>query len=69
MSFYLDDNFDKDHLMIVANGKAAKIIVPSDLVDMTKSNVVFSETAGIGDVTKPEESIDSPEVKEDLCCD
>ena len=56
-------------LIAMANGKAAKIIVPSDLVDMTKSNVVFSGTAGIGDVTKPEESMDSPEAKEDLCCD
>jgi regulator of protease activity HflC (stomatin/prohibitin superfamily) len=56
-------------LIAMANGKAAKIIVPSDLVDMTKSNVVFSETAGIGDVTKSEESIGSPDVKEDPCCD
>ena len=39
-------------LVAMANGKAAKIIVPTDAVDMTKANVLFSETAGLGDVTK-----------------
>ena len=39
-------------LAAMANGRAAKIIVPTDAVEMTKANVLFSETAGLGDVTK-----------------
>ena len=37
----------------MSDGKAAKIIVPTDAVEMTKSNVVFSETTGLGDKTDP----------------
>ena len=40
-------------LVALSNGKASKIIIPSDAVDMTKTNVIFSETAGLGDTTKP----------------
>ena len=55
-------------LVSVSNGKASKIIIPSDVVEMTKSNVVFSETSGLGDTTKeaPEER---PKRKTDPCCD
>ncbi|MBQ9859418.1 MAG: SPFH/Band 7/PHB domain protein [Clostridia bacterium] len=55
-------------LVQMSNGKAAKIIVPTDAVQMTKANVLFSETTGLGDVTyeAPEEPV--PE-KEDPCCD
>ena len=55
-------------LVAVSNGKASKIIIPSDVVDMTKSNVVFSETSGLGDTTKsaPEEP---KKKKADPCCD
>lgn len=55
-------------LIQMSNGKASKIIVPTDAVDMTKSNVVFSETTGIGDVTKSEKEIE-PKKKSDPCCD
>jgi regulator of protease activity HflC (stomatin/prohibitin superfamily) len=55
-------------LIAMSNGKASKIIVPSDVVDMTKANVVFSETSGLGDTTAP-----APETKTqskaDPCCD
>ncbi len=55
-------------LVAMSNGKASKIIVPTDAVDMTKSNVVFSETSGLGDTTKPAE--DAPKAKKaDPCCD
>ena len=55
-------------LVAMSNGKASKIIVPTDAVDMTKSNVVFSETSGLGDTTKPVE--DAPKAKKaDPCCD
>ena len=55
-------------LVQMSNGKAAKIIVPTDAVQMTKANVLFSETTGLGDVTyeAPEEPVP---VKEDPCCD
>ncbi len=52
----------------VANGRAAKLIIPSDVVDTVKKNVIFSETAGLGDQT--EASADpKPEAKKDPCCD
>jgi len=55
-------------LVAMSDGKAAKIIIPTDAVEMTKSNVVFSETTGLGDNTKP--GIDEPiPEKEDPCCD
>ncbi len=40
-------------LVQVANGTAAKLIVPTDVVDTVKQNAVFSETTGLGDTTKP----------------
>ncbi len=55
-------------LVAMSNGKASKIIVPTDAVDMTKANVMFSETSGLGDVTLPAK--DEPVLKKpDLCCD
>ena len=55
-------------LVAMSNGKASKIIVPTDAVDMTKSNVIFSETSGLGDVT-PEAPEDIEEPLVDPCCD
>lgn len=55
-------------LVAMSNGKASKIIVPTDAVDMAKANVMFSETSGIGDVTQPAK--DEPvRKKADPCCD
>lgn len=56
-------------LVQMSNGRASKIIIPTDAVNATKSNVLFSETAGLGDVTPP-----APEEKKrskapDPCCD
>ncbi len=55
-------------LVAMSNGRASKIIVPTDVVNMTKANVMFSETSGLGDVTEP-----APEApkkpKADPCCD
>ncbi len=55
-------------LVAMSNGIASKIIVPTDAVDMTKANVMFSETSGIGDVTP---SAPKPKMasKTDPCCD
>ncbi len=55
-------------LVAMSNGTASKIIVPTDAVDMTKANVVFSETSGIGDVTDPAQK-PKKAPKSDACCD
>lgn len=56
-------------LVAMSDGKAAKIIVPTDAVDMAKANVVFAETTGLGDATSPAKEIKKPPVKKDECCD
>ena len=55
-------------LVSMANGRAAKIIVPTDAVNMTKANVLFSETTGLGDVTASAPEEPTPVVS-DPCCD
>ncbi|MBO5852545.1 MAG: SPFH/Band 7/PHB domain protein [Clostridia bacterium] len=57
-----------DALVAMSNGKASKIIVPTDTVEMVNRNVIFSETSGVGDVTPPAK--DEPaKSKKDVCCD
>ena len=56
-------------LVALSNGKASKIIIPSDAVDMTKTNVIFSETSGLGDTTKPAPDAPKSTKKPDPCCD
>ncbi len=55
-------------LISMSNGTAAKIIVPTDAVQMTKANVLFSETTGLGDATESAPKAPAPE-KKDPCCD
>ena len=55
-------------LISMSNGKASKIIVPTDAVNMTKANVLFSETTGLGDTTEPAKE-EKPKEKKDPCCD
>ena len=55
-------------LIALSNGKASKIIVPTDAVNMTRSNVIFSETTGLGDTT-PQGTDSVKEQKADPCCD
>ena len=52
----------------VADGQAAKIIIPTDAVEMTKKDVIFAETAGIGSVTKNGSKKPAP-TKTDECCE
>ena len=56
-------------LIAMSNGKASKIIVPTDVVEMTKNNVVFSETTGLGDFTEESKDIQKPANKQDPCCE
>ena len=39
----------------IADGRAAKIIIPTDMVEMVSKSVTFSEASGLGSVTQPEE--------------
>ncbi len=55
-------------LVEMSNGTASKIIVPTDAVDMTKANVMFSETTGLGDETAPAKKKKAAP-KADPCCD
>jgi len=55
-------------LVSMSNGQASKIIVPTDAVNMTKANVLFSETTGIGDTTAPAPAPKKGK-KADPCCD
>ena len=55
-------------LIKLADGKAAKIIIPTDAVEAVKKSVMFSETAGIGSVTLEGEP-DPVAIKPDACCD
>ncbi len=56
-------------LIAMADGKAAKIIVPTDTVEMAKTNVVFSEMTGLGDSTKSAKETPVNNEKTDACCD
>ena len=52
----------------MADGKASKIIIPTDTVEAVTKNVTFAETTGLGDVTKPANTPKQPK-QVDPCCD
>ncbi len=55
-------------LVQLANGKAAKLIIPTDAVEAVKKNVVFSETTELGSHTLQGEADPVP-AAEDPCCE
>ena len=55
-------------LIAMSNGIASKIIIPTDAVEMTTKNVVFSETTGLGNTTEPAPKPQEA-TKPDVCCD
>lgn len=55
-------------LVKMCDGKAAKIIVPTDTVKTAEHNVLFSEMTGLGNATEPLPE-QKPEPKPDPCCD
>ena len=57
-----------ESLIKMADGRASKIIIPTDAVNVAKTNVLFSELTGLGDVTQPGEADVHP-VEEDPCCE
>lgn len=57
-----------ESLVKLSDGKAAKIIIPTDAVNAVKSNVIFSETTGLGNSTSP--APEKPQIpKTDQCCE
>lgn len=52
----------------VANGQASKIIIPTDVVNSVKNDVIFNETIGIGNVTAQGKA-PVEEAKKDECCE
>ena len=56
-------------LIRLSNGRASKIIIPTDAVNAVKRDVMFSEASGLGDTTEPDNSPEPIPVKEDPCCE
>ena len=55
-------------LVNMSNGTAAKLIIPTDAINMVTKNAVFTETTGLGDVTE-EAPKPKPVTKKDECCE
>ncbi len=55
-------------LVNMSNGTASKLIIPTDAVNAVTNNSIFTETTGLGDVTKPAPKPEEP-TKADPCCD
>ncbi len=55
-------------LVNLSNGTASKIIIPTDAVNAVTNNVLFSESTGIGDTTKPALK-KKTQKNEDPCCE
>ena len=58
-----------DALIQMGNGRASKIIVPTDAVAAVTRDVLFSEASGLGDTTPPDTTPDPTPKKSDPCCD
>ena len=56
-------------LVNMANGQAAKIIVPTDAVEAVKKDVLFSEASGLGDSTKQGQPAQASKKNADPCCE
>ncbi len=55
-------------LVSMSNGTAAKLIIPTDAINMVTKNAVFTETTGLGDITE-EAPKPKPVTKKDECCE
>ena len=56
-----------ESLIKLSDGKAAKIIIPTDAVNAVKANVLFSETTGLGNATSPAPEAERPPKTDDCC--
>lgn len=57
-----------DALVKMGDGQAVKLVIPTDAVQAVKSNVLFTETTGLGDATDPVPP-KKPEKSSDPCCE
>ena len=57
-----------DALVKMADGKAVKIVIPTEIVDTAKKNILFSELTELGAFTAAAADVPK-EVKPDPCCD
>lgn len=57
-----------ESLVKMADGQAAKLIIPTDAVEAVGKSVIFSEATGIGDSTKQGKRKEV-EIKPDPCCE
>ena len=55
-------------LVSLSNSTAAKLIITTDAVNAVTNNVMFTETTGLGDITKPAPK-PVPKPPADPCCD
>lgn len=55
-------------LVKLSDGTASKLIIPTDAVKAVTNNVIFAETAGIGDVTQSAPKA-APQKEDDPCCE
>ncbi|MBQ0084302.1 MAG: SPFH/Band 7/PHB domain protein [Clostridiales bacterium] len=55
-------------LVNMSKGQAAKIIVPTDVVNTVTKNTIFSETTGLGDATEQGTPEAPKKPREDKCC-
>ena len=53
----------------LADGRAAKLIVPTDAVSAVSRDVLFSEASGLGTATSPDNTPAPAVKKADPCCD
>ena len=58
-----------DALVQMGNGRASKIIVPTDAVAAVTRDVLFSEASGLGDTTPPDTTPNAVPKKSDPCCE
>ncbi len=56
-------------LVNMSNGQAAKIIVPTDVVEAVKKDALFSEATGLGDATPQGKPAATKKKNADPCCD
>jgi len=56
-------------LVRLSDGRASKIIIPTDTVSAVTRNVIFSESSGLGDTTDPDTSENKVAPRPDPCCD
>ena len=56
-------------LVRMADGRAAKVIIPTDAVNAVTRDVLFSEASGLGSATQPDTTPDPVVEKPDPCCD